>query len=216
MTSLSFSKYSGCGNDFILLDNRKGQVSKNLANLVTVLCHRNQGIGADGVILWEDSLLCDYKMRIFNADGSEAEMCGNGLRCFGQFLKEKKVKPGKITVEVMQTPYILEVKGRKVNASMPSPKDVKWDLTVETDGRSIQVDFLDTGVPHVVVFVDNVDAVDFESEAFAIRHHPLFAPKGTNVDYVELCYDNTLKIRTFERGVEGETLACGTGVVSEA
>lgn len=216
MTKLAFSKYSGCGNDFVLFDNRRKLFRPEYFPIIPSLCHRNLGIGADGVILLEHSDLCAFRMRIFNADGSEAEMCGNGLRCFGRFLTDQGVSQDTFTVEVGGKAYTLEIKAGSVSASMPPPAEVQWDLNLKTERQSYRYDFLDTGVPHAVIFVDDLDKVDLEGEGPFIRHHSLFAPRGTNVDFAMKSPCGGIKVRTYERGVEGETLACGTGCAAAA
>ncbi len=211
MKSVRFRKYEGAGNDFILVDNRDEVFPYQE---VAALCHRQKGIGADGVILWERSLTADVRMRIFNSDGSEAEMCGNGARCFFRFLKDLGHEGTQIRVETAERVIALEASGVDVAVSMGDPSDERWGLVVNTDGAQIALDYLNTGVPHAVCFVDDIQEVAVDRLGPILRHHPLFGPKGANVNWVKL--GSPLVLRTFERGVEGETLACGTGATAAA
>lgn len=216
MRKISFSKYSGCGNDFILIDNRNLSFSIKEKSLIEDLCRRSLGIGADGLILLEESTKADYRMRIFNADGGEAEMCGNGLRCFGLFIKELGIPGNQFTIEVMEAIYSLSPSANRVSVTMIPPAQIKWEIDVTVHDETFKVDFLNTGVPHVVRFVEDIESVHFETLGPALRYHQIFSPKGTNVDFASLRTDNILEMRTYERGVEGETLACGTGATAVA
>lgn len=218
---ISFSKYSGCGNDFILIDDRAPIFPAENNEIIQKLCHRQKGIGADGVILLQSSRHADFKMRIFNADGREAEMCGNGLRCLAKFLEELKIPSKKFTaaqytIETMNQILNVAFLQDQVQTSMPTPSFIAKELMLNVDGQNYQASHLDAGVPHLVIFVENVEAVDVKSIGRKLRLHPSFAPRGTNVNFVEKMEENTLKIRTFERGVENETLACGTGCLAAA
>lgn len=206
---IPFSKYSGCGNDFILIDNRNGVFPVGDAAPIQALCHRHEGVGADGVILLENSDVADYKMRIFNADGGEAEMCGNGIRCLYRFLEELENVQSSCTVESMNFIHALSGEGDRICATMAPPTEMEWGL--ELLGQPLH--FLNTGVPHVVIFVDELKG-DFRKVAPKLRHHPYFA-RGANVNLVSF-EKNGLSVRTFERGVEAETLACGTGATAAA
>lgn len=216
MPTLAFSKYSGCGNDFILFDNRAGIFPAEDKTLIRNLCRRRLGIGADGVILLENSIEADFRMRIFNADASEAEMCGNGLRCFGKFLFELGLGEENFRVEVMRQIYSLQLRGDVVSVSMPPPGRTEWQVEFSLDGNLITADFLDTGVPHVVIFTDGLENVDLSDLGPKIRRHPRFSPKGANVNFASLDTEGFVSVRTYERGVEEETLACGTGAAAVA
>lgn len=205
-----FSKYSGAGNDFILIDRRIHPFPLDQPLLVRRLCHRQLGIGADGLLLIDHSPIASAQMRIFNSDGSEAEMCGNGLRCFA---KELLREGESCEIEVSGLLYHAKRVGEQIATSMPSPLSIEWALRVEGIGS---VDFLNTGVPHAICFVDELDPVAVAELGRAIRTHPCFAPAGTNVNFVQLDETGELSIRTYERGVEAETLACGTGAVAAA
>lgn len=206
---IHFSKYSGCGNDFILIDNREAVFPVGDAALVQALCHRHEGIGADGIILLHHSSAADFKMQIFNADGGEAEMCGNGIRCFYRFLEELGIAQPHCTVESMHFVHTLSKEQNRIAATMAPPAEMEWDL--ELLGQPLH--FLNTGVPHVVIFDDELKG-DFHQIAPKLRYHPHF-PKGTNVNLVSFEKEG-LSVRTYERGVEAETLACGTGATAAA
>lgn len=210
MSSAKFSKLHGAGNDFILLDNRQGVFPYDYAKF---LCQRRLSIGADGVILVEHSEIADLRMRIFNADGSEAEMCGNGARCFYRYLQQIDGVQGEIKVQT--TERIIRLKSDKdaVAVSMGAATELQWDLAVDLDDQHRLGHHLNTGVPHFVCFVDSLN-VDVMGDGRRLRRHAMFEPKGVNVNWVQL--GSPLKLRTYERGVEAETLACGTGATAAA
>jgi diaminopimelate epimerase len=212
----SFAKYTGCGNDFLLFDNRGSDFPLSQPTIIERLCHRQWGIGADGVILLERPIQADFRIRIFNSNGSEPEMCGNGLRCLIQWLADCGIGLTSYRIEIMQrilTGFKLE---NAICIEMGSPKNVQWNIPLQYENQQLHVHHLDTGVPHTVFFTDHVDPVNLIELGSYIRHHSLWKPKGTNVTIAEQVGDQTLKIRTYERGVEGETLACGTGAVAAA
>ena len=207
------------GNDFVVVD-KIAQSSKlkaqSLSKLAKELCNRRFGIGADGLLLLEKSKKCDFKMRIFNPDGSEPEMCGNGLRCVAVFAHKNKIAPAKMSVETKAGILNAEVKGKGVKINMTPPTSVKPGLDVSVDGKNYQIHYVDTGVPHLVYYVDGLDDADVYNLGRKLRYHGLFKPKGANVNFVKTQSKDSIKIRTYERGVEGETLACGTGAVASA
>lgn len=211
-----FSKYSGCGNDFILIDDRPSTFPTQDKELIRRLCSRQQGIGADGVVLLQAGTKGDYSMRIFNSDGSEAEMCGNGLRCLGRFIADLGEKRSTFTVDSMLRQHEIKMLPEGVQASMGPPQFIEKDLPLSIEGRTLPTYFLDTGVPHAVLFVDRVEEVDVKRFGEKIRHHDHFAPRGANANFVQKINDSKLSVRTFERGVENETQACGTGVTAAA
>lgn len=211
-----FSKYSGCGNDFILIDDREEFFPINSPGLIVKLCHRQKGIGADGVILLQQSSTADFRMRILNADGSEAEMCGNGIRCLMKFIQEMDLSPSTCTIESKHRTHRIALDKDLVFVEMGPPQDLKWDLEVPFSRGGAQAHFLNTGVPHAVEFVEDLQRMDLHERGSIVRHHPLFAPKGTNYNAAKLSADGSLSVRTFERGVEAETLACGTGATATA
>lgn len=211
--SYFFSKYSACGNDFILFDHRSPFMTPYL---VTRLCERKNGIGADGVILLEQSTNCDLKMRIFNADGSEAEMCGNGLRCLALFSQEVGFQKNRLQIETMEKILGVEILQEGIKAEMGVPHSIRTHICLNLKNHDITAHFINTGVPHVVIFVDELSQIDLLNSGSLIRNHPEFAPKGTNVNFVKILGDQKIAIRTYERGVEDETSACGTGATASA
>ena len=206
----SFTKYHGAGNDFILIDDRNLTFPAHDVHLIERLCHRHFGIGADGFILLQPSDKGDFLMRIFNSDGKEAEMCGNGLRCLVHFAHSLGIIKETYFVETLASVMACQLSGERVTSSFKSSVQKSFD--VETH----KVHVVNAGVPHAVVFVPTLDMPDFCEEARKIRFHPLFHPEGVNVNFVVLQEDGMLSCRTYERGVEGETLCCGTGAVAVA
>lgn len=216
MISFEFSKYSGCGNDFILIDNRSAFFNTQNAPLIQRLCARRTGIGADGVIFLENSRQYDFKMRIFNADGYEAEMCGNGIRCLMKFIQDCGIRKSTCTIETFLRPLQVSLAGELVSVEMGSPFDFRWDLDVEIEGQVYRVHHINTGVPHLIHFCEDIDQFELASMGPKFRHHHQFAPQGANMNVVQLMPNGELHNRTFERGVEQETLACGTGCTAAA
>lgn len=217
---LHFTKMVASGNDFVVIDRSRAQAQeKRLKQLAQFLCNRKFGIGADGLLFLEQSQKADMRMRIFNADGSEAQMCGNGARCVAYYLRLKKLRghAGKsITIETAAGIIKSFVNGSNVKIKLTDPKGIKLDVPIIVNSRKIRVNFINTGVPHVVIFSQGLDKINVTDIAPFIRYHKRFAPKGTNVNFIEVLDDNSFKIRTYERGVEDETLACGTGSVASA
>jgi len=214
---ISFTKMESGGNDFIIIDNRKKILPRTLSKLAVNLCQRRSSIGADGLILLERTKKADYRMRIFNPDGSEPEMCGNGARCLARFAFIKGIASANTVIETKAGNVEAWVKGKKVKVKLSNPSDINLNFKISLKPRGSQkVNFINTGVPHVVVFVPTLDKVDVENLGRAIRYHQRFAPSGANVNFVTLQGRNSIYIRTYERGVEGETLACGTGAVASA
>ncbi len=217
MKKLSFKKMHGSGNDFILIDNRNEVVPKGTEQeLAKRLCKRGFGIGADGLILIEESDKADFKWQFLNADGSYAEMCGNGGRCAARFAYLSGICGDELTFETAAGIIRATVKGDRVKLQLTRPRDIKPDMSLDVDGRQITVHFADTGVPHAVIFMEDVDEVPVKELGSKIRFHEAFQPAGTNVNFVEPRQDNQIKVRTYERGVEDETYACGTGAAASA
>lgn len=207
---MRFVKYHGCGNDFILMDNRSQDFCPE-PGAIRFLTDRHTGVGGDGVILLEESFAADVKMRIFNADGTEAEMCGNGARCFILFLAELGFPlPADIEVSDRVLSGTVAQNGASIEMGIP------WDIALNIDSPFGLLHRINTGVPHAVVFVDDLDHLDIETSGRAIRHDSLFSPEGTNVTFVQKVSRGRLAFSTYERGVEGETLACGTGACAAA
>jgi diaminopimelate epimerase len=213
---LRFTKMNGAGNDFILVDNRAGDIQLNRSQ-ITRLCDRHRGIGADGILLLEKASKCaDFRMRYFNADGGEAEMCGNGARCFARFANKVAEAGDNISFETQAGVISAELVGDLVKLQMTEPTDLRLDIRLPVANDKKTVHFINSGVPHVVIRVSQTDDVDVLREGSAIRHHKTFLPKGTNVNFIEKRGPKKIAVRTYERGVEDETLACGTGVVASA
>ena len=216
MTKMKFTKAVATGNDFLILDNRAAHIGK-LSELAKKACERKHSIGADGLLVIEKSKRADFKMRIFNPDGSEAEMCGNGSRCVALYAsKHGIVKRTEMTIETLAGIVDASVKGDIVKVKLPDPTDIKWNLCLTIHKCPYKLSFVKTGVPHVVHFVDDLDKVDVKTLGYGLRHHKEFAPEGANADFVKVVGKNEIKVRTYERGVEDETLACGTGAVASA
>lgn len=217
MKELAFTKMSGAGNDFVVFDNRLGAVAGDLNAFSARVADRKRGVGADGVLLLEKSPRKHFRMRYFNADGSEADMCGNGGRCIARFAALMGAAPSKMQFENLAGDFEAAVlEDGRVELLMTKPHSMKLDLDLPVDGTVHRGHFLNTGVPHLVVPVADAAAVDVAGLGPKLRHHAAFAPKGTNVNFVQVLGPDSLLVRTYERGVEGETLACGTGSVAAA
>ena len=217
MNKIFFSKMSGSGNDFILIDNRDKILDPDrLGDFVPRVCAPKISVGADGVILIEVSSKADFRWRFFNSDGSEAEMCGNGGRCAARFAVLKGIAREKLSFETLAGTIEAEVSGRRVKLQMGKPFGLQIDLAVPIDGETHALHFLNPGVPHAVQFVAEASKVKVKDLGRKIRFHSRFQPAGTNANFVQLLDRKNIKVRTYERGVEDETLACGTGAVAAA
>lgn len=205
---LHFYKYQGTGNDFVLIDNRNSNF-KNDTKIIKKLCDRRFGVGADGLILLENSSLdlSDFKMVYFNADGNESTMCGNGGRCIVAFAKKLGLIESETTFEAIDGLHSATIKDGFVNLKM---------VDVPTVNLSKEASFLDTGSPHHVAFVDDVYDFDVFTQGRRIRNLPNYETiKGTNVNFIQI-KEGVVHVRTYERGVEDETLSCGSGVTAAA
>lgn len=217
MRSIPFSKMSGTGNDFIIIDNRDRLVEDDgLTEFIRNICRRKMSVGADGLILIESSDKADFRWRFFNSDGSPAEMCGNGARCAARFAYLNGIAGENLSFETEAGIINGQVKGGAVKVKIPDPADLRLDYTVDLEYGSLTVSSVNTGVPHVVVMKDSVEEVDVFGLGREIRYHQAFAPAGTNVNFICQQKPGQLAIRTCERGVEDETLACGTGSIASA
>lgn len=213
---LPFVKMSGTGNDFILIDHRKPVIHPEaMGEFAALVCRRRFSVGADGLILIEDSDTADFRWRFFNGDGSVAEMCGNGARCAARFAYMHGIAPARMRFETIAGVIEASVSDTQVSIRMTKPRDLRLNQNIEVDGEEMTVHFVDTGVPHAVVFVDDVEQCDVRRLGAGIRYHEAFAPAGTNANFVGQ-QENGFKVRTYERGVEDETMACGTGAVAGA
>ena len=211
---LTFTKMNGAGNDFVMLDNRDGSLALEKAQ-IACLCDRHRGIGADGLLVVEPAQEgADFRMRYYNADGGEAEMCGNGARCFARFAQRVSGSNGDLSFETLAGVIKARFLGENVEIQMSEPHSMRLGDQLELAGEKFTVDSINTGVPHAVVTVEDVDVIDIRKLGEALRHHPRFTPKGTNANFVQRLGTQTIAIRTYERGVEDETLACGTGMVA--
>ena len=213
---IEFTKAVATGNDFIIIDNRKTVITNRASLLAKKICDRKFSIGADGLLVIEDSKKADFKMRIFNPDGSEAEMCGNGSRCVALYAVAKNIAGLEMTIETIAGVLKATVKGDLAKVKLTEPKNIKWNLCLMIDKCPYQVNFINTGVPHTIHFVEDIDKVDVKNVGSHIRNHSEFSPEGTNADFVKVVDKKNIKVRTYERGVEDETLACGTGAVASA
>jgi len=213
---LRFTKMNGAGNDFVLVDNRSGKLVLTREQIVR-LCDRHRGIGADGVLILEQPVNgADFRMRYYNADGGEAEMCGNGARCFARFATRTAGSREKISFETPAGVIGAELLGEIVRLEMSAPRDLQLGLELKIEDQTVKADYVDSGVPHLVVPVPKIDQVNVQSLGEKLRFHPRFAPRGANANFSEKRGPRQIAIRTYERGVEAETLACGTGVVASA
>jgi diaminopimelate epimerase len=207
MTVIPFTKMSAAGNDFIIVDNRRGMLdAQSGQETAQRLCTRKLSVGADGLILIEASQEADFAWRFFNADGSEAEMCGNGGRCAARFAHLKGIAPPLLTFETLAGTVKAEVMGEVVKLELPLPYNLTADFTLELEGETYCVNSITVGVPHAVLFVEDLASVPVVALGRKIRFADRFKPAGTNVNFVSIKNDATIAIRTYERGVEDETL----------
>ena len=213
-----FTKMSGAGNDFILMDNRE-RVLRLDSEKIARLCHRHFGIGADGLLLVEPSSngKANFRMRYYNADGGEAEMCGNGARCFARYARQlTDHSDSHISFETPAGLIAASFEEELVTITMTEPTHIELNKTIALESGSYGIHNCNTGVPHAILFVADVDAAKVDELGREIRFHMDYTPKGTNVNFVQKMQNDLIRVRTYERGVEGETLACGTGVVASA
>ncbi len=218
MSEITFHKFVASGNDFIIIDSRNNAV-KNQKELAQKVCQPHVGVGADGVLFIEPSKKADFFMRIINSDGSEAEACGNGYRCVGLYANQLLNFPKSMTAETLAGLIKIEVGKESIKVKMAEPSEYRETVQindVNLNGSKVNAAFINTGVPHTVIFTENLKDVPVDELGRKIRNHELFKPRGTNVNFVEVTGKNSLKLRTYERGVEAETLACGTGAVASA
>ncbi len=225
---IPFTKMTGTGNDFLVVDattHSLKSLQRSWPRLARQMCDRRYGVGADGVLVLERSRAATVKMRVFNPDGSEAEMCGNGARCVAAYVQRAQARrhpksrhAAPVTIETKAGVLSASVVHDDVTMRMSDPSNLQLDLSVDVDHRRLQVGYVNTGVPHAVVPVTDLDRIDVEQLGRQLRFHRAFQPQGANVDFIEsdARRPQRVRIRTYERGVEGETLACGTGVTAAA
>jgi diaminopimelate epimerase len=213
---LQFTKMNGAGNDFVMLDNRDGDLALDAARIAR-LCDRHRGVGADGVLVVEPAQDgADFRMRYYNADGGEADMCGNGARCFARYASRLSGREGAVSFETLAGVIRAEPAGPNICIAMSEPHGLVLDQELPVAGGSLVIHSVNTGVPHAIIFVEDIEKADVRGLGAALRFHPHFAPKGTNVNFLQVAGPTLAIVRTYERGVEDETLACGTGVVASA
>lgn len=214
---IDFVKMSASGNDFILIDNRDNKVSPDkFSEFAAKACPRATAVGADGAIFLMPSDKADFRMCFYNSDGSEAEMCGNGARCLTRFAYNVGAADKLMKFESLAGIIGGEVTDLGAKVLMIDPKEYKHIPQLNVDGEDREVWHLDTGVPHVVNYVDNIQDLPIKKLGNIIRFHEEFKPRGANVNFVKIVDKNNIIVRTYERGVEDETLACGTGCTAAA
>lgn len=212
---IRFHKMSGSGNDFIIIDNRDLSLPiADVPDFVRRVCRRKVSVGADGLFLIEPSAVADFKWQFFNSDGSVAEMCGNGSRCVARFAHHSGFAGPRMSFETLAGIITAEVNGDSVKVRLTDPSLLTQNVNLVLAAGECAMDVIDTGVPHAVCFVEFVEAVDVAAAGREIRRHEFFRPRGTNVNFASVFDRHTMRVRTYERGVEDETLACGTGVVA--
>lgn len=220
---IPFTKMHGCGNDFIIIDNRNQIISENnISTFVHKVCKRKFHIGANGCMLVENSEKANFKMRYFNADGSEGEMCGNGARCIAKYCYDNEIAPPSLTFETLDGIYSAKLgKDGQVQINFPpiDYKDIHLNLKLKNGQHAQTYHYVWAGVPHIVMFGKQIFSIsdkNFAEWAIQIKENEAFQKDGTNVNLIEIQNPSTLHIRTYERGVEEETLACGTGATASA
>lgn len=214
---IRFSKMAAAGNDFIVIDNRRRIFQDTDKTFIQNLCAFHTGIGADGILLLEKSSMANFKMRIFNPDGSEPNMCGNGARCISMYAWEHKLIPKIFAFETLAGKIRAEiVSNDKVKIYLGAPKDIKLNQSIQLESKPVKIHSVNTGVPHAIIYAPYLNKIDAQKLGKLVRWSRLFQPEGTNVDFVQVLGKNRIAVRTYERGVEGETLACGTGVTASA
>lgn len=214
---LQFTKMNGAGNDFVLIDNRSKRWQLAPEQIVR-LCDRHRGVGADGAILLvpSESGKADWAWQFYNNDGSSGEMCGNGARCFARFIQKLTGAVGQLTFETIAGVITASFAGARVTVNLTRPEHLRLNESVKLASGTQVIHSLNTGVPHAILFVEDADKAMVSEWGPEIRRHSHYAPRGTNVNFVQVTAPNQIRVRTYERGVEGETLACGTGVTASA
>jgi len=217
---IPFAKMSGTGNDFIIIDNRGKIVADGeMVDLAVLACRRGKSVGADGLLLIENDNEYDFAWRFFNSDGSEAEMCGNASRCVARLAFLDGIAGPELVFRTIAGPIRASVNGTSVRVQLTRPHGLEREFTLALgNGRVVTAGFIDTGVPHTVLVLEDsgLEKAAVEEMGREIRFHERFSPAGTNVNFVEVVDPGNIRVRTYERGVEAETLACGTGVVASA
>ena len=217
---IPFTKMSGTGNDFIVIDHRDPFIAEDMqSEFARKVCRRKFSAGADGLILIENSDTADFKWQFYNGDGSRAEMCGNGARCAARFAFANKIAPATMRFQTTAgeiEAQVLNESGDTVKIRLTAPEDLRLQIPLTVGGSEQVLHFINTGVPHTVLLVGDAGDVPVADWGRTIRFHDLFQPAGTNANFVQVHDSGSLKVRTYERGVEDETMACGTGAVAAA
>jgi len=216
LEKIRFFKMSASGNDFILFDNRMGVLPQDLPGLVRRICRRRFSIGADGVLVLEQSQKADFRMRYFNADGGEVPVCGNGAMCIARFAQLLGMVREETAFEAPDGRHKAKIRRDSVMLKLKEPSEVKVGFPLMLGEKTVEASSVNTGVPHLVIILDDVARAPVLSWGRKLRYYPLFGNQGANVDFVQVLDGNRLILRTYERGVEGETLACGTGAAASA
>lgn len=211
---VSFWKMHGAGNDFILMDDRSERFPSPEPAWLKSLCSRRTGIGADGAIIIQPSRTGNFRVRFFNPDGTEVGMCGNGARCAARLAYDLGAAQQQMAIETAAGSLRAEIVSSNVRLWMMPPTDWRLQQSLELNGESLNYSFVNVGVPHVVIEAEDVDRVDVHGLGAGVRYHEAFAPIGANVNFMSVSGPGSLRVRTYERGVEAETLACGTGIVA--
>jgi diaminopimelate epimerase len=217
---IPFTKMSGTGNDFIVIDHRQLFISEGMQpEFARRICRRRFSAGADGLILIENSETTDFQWQFYNGDGSLAEMCGNGARCAARFAYVNKIAPATMRFQTTAgeiEAQVLDQSGATVKIRLTAPEDLRLQIPLAIGGSEQVLHFINTGVPHTVLLVGDATEVPVADWGRTIRFHELFQPAGTNANFVQVHDSGSIKVRTYERGVEDETMACGTGAVASA
>jgi len=211
---IAFWKMHGSGNDFILVDNRTETIPSLSSAWLQKICTRHTGIGADGVILIQPSEKADFHTRFFNPDGTEVDMCGNGARCAARLAYDLGVAQEQMGIETKAGILCADIVSSSVRLWMSPPTNWQLNQMLDLHGQMLNYSFVNTGVPHVVIEAEDINAVNVQKLGAGIRYHDSFSPQGTNVNFMEVTGQNSLRVRTYERGVESETLSCGTGITA--
>jgi diaminopimelate epimerase len=216
ISTLSFTKMSGAGNDFIVVNNIKGSFDIDWPAFAIRYCAPKTGIGADGVVVLDKDADTDFAFRIFNTDGSEAEMCGNGARCAAAFAVEQGIAGH--TMRIKTPAGIIEgrINGADTAIKMTAPSGLKTGISINVGSRKMTMHIINTGVPHTIILTECIEDEPADKLGRIVRYHDHFKPAGTNVDFVQVMPQGHIRVRTYERGVEAETYACGTGAVASA
>jgi diaminopimelate epimerase len=214
--SIAFTKATGAGNDFVVIDNMDRSLGADPASLARAVCDRHFGVGGDGLLLVEPSARADFMMKYYNADGSYGGMCGNGGRCISRFAVESGICLPEATFEALDHVYAVRVTGDEAMLTMKNPVDFQSHLTLVSETGSVDASFVNTGSPHAVIEVPDLESLNVVAEGRRLRYNTHFQPDGANVNFFRCMEGTHVWLRTYERGVEDETLACGTGSVATA